>query len=80
MQAGLADGVGAAGFHVARVAARALHTFVRVGAVAVRLTARHRRHYRGTVFISFTRKYIYLSLFKFPFLNEALNELTSTMF
>jgi len=47
MQTRLADGVGAAGLHVARVAARALPTLVRVGAVAVRLTARHRRHYRG---------------------------------
>jgi hypothetical protein len=56
MQARLADGVGAAGFHVAGVAARALHTLVRVGAVAVRLTARHRRHYSGRVFVSFTRR------------------------
>jgi hypothetical protein len=67
MQARLADGVGAAGFHVARVAARALHTLVRVGAVTVRLTARHCRHYRGRVFVSFTRRYIFLSLFKFAF-------------
>ena len=42
-----ADGVGAAGLHVARVAARALHTLVRVGTVAVGLAARQRGHCKG---------------------------------
>jgi hypothetical protein len=44
MRTRLADGVGAAGLHVAGVATRALYTLIRIGAVAVGLAAWHCRH------------------------------------